>query len=61
MPRNSGGGVDWGTFAIIVFIVAALGGGGGGLSSCSASGNGGGNTPAPKTSQVCNEYFKGGC
>jgi hypothetical protein len=54
------GGPDWGWFLIIVFIVAALGGGGG-LQGCDNTGGGGGNTPAPKGSAVCNEYFKGGC
>jgi hypothetical protein len=54
------GGVDWGWFVIIVFAVAAMGGGVKGCDT-SGTGGGGGNDPAPKTSQVCNEYFKGGC
>lgn len=53
-----GGGVSWGDFIIIVFIIAALGGGG--FKGCEAA-SGSGDTPKPRQSAVCNEYFKGGC
>lgn len=46
---------DW---FLIVVIVAALSGAGGGLKGCENTGSG---NPAPKSSSVCNEYFKGGC